>query len=58
MLIRVLALGLLSSSLGLVLVAAQGCTNGTTPICAGDAGCGPNVMDDGSFDVVEDVPLE
>ena len=35
------ALGL--GALGAVLVSAAGCVDGTTPNCAGDAGCGPGI---------------
>jgi hypothetical protein len=47
MLARTLALGLLTCSFW-VVVAAPGCTDGTTPNC--DAGCGASV-DEGAPDV-------
>jgi hypothetical protein len=57
MLVRALAIGLLSGSLGLGVVVAPGCTNGTTPICTGDAGCGPG-FEDSALDAVEDASRE
>jgi hypothetical protein len=57
MLVRALALGsVLSCFLGLVAL-APGCTNGTTPICTQDAGCGPDI-DDSSSDVLGEVAPE
>jgi hypothetical protein len=55
MVVRALALCLLSCSVWLV-VAASGCTNGTTPDC--EAGCGPVLDEDaaeGSTDVASDI---
>jgi hypothetical protein len=56
MLVRALVLCLLPCAVGL-LIAAPGCTNGTTPICTGDAGCGPDI-EDGSLDVAPEVSPE
>jgi hypothetical protein len=56
MLVRALALCLLLCALGL-LVAAPGCTNGTTPICTGDAGCGPD-LEGSALEAAPDVSPE
>jgi hypothetical protein len=54
MLVRALTLGsVLSCFLWLVAV-APGCTNGTTPICTPDSGCGPDI-DDSSTDALGEV---